>query len=202
MTIRRRVVLGALPAAPLAAAASPQPAALVAALRGGGQVVFMRHAITNHAEVDTGRLGDRAGQRNLSAAGRAQAAAVGRAFAALGIPVGAVLASAVFRAADTAMLAFGRERTRIEPFMTADDYTHDATTLAANIATARRRLTQPPAMGNDVLVGHRTPLMMILGRHLTQAEFPEGALAVFRPGGAEPDMRGILRAEALIEAAA
>lgn len=197
MPLRRSLLAAAL-AAPVALRASPD---LVAALRRGGLVVYMRHAITDRSQLDTGRLGDRAGQRNIDEAGRRQAIAVGRAIAALGIPVGEVLASAVFRAADTAVLAFGRDRVRIEPFMTADDYTHDPSVLAANIATSRRRLTVPPRSGSDFLVGHRTPLMMILNRHLTQEEYPEGALALFRPGGEAPDMLGILPAEQLIAAA-
>jgi phosphohistidine phosphatase SixA len=197
--MRRRalLLLAGLAAARPARAGPP----LVSALRRGGLVVYMRHAITNHSQVDTGRLGNRAGQRNLNEAGRRQAEAVGRAVGALGIPVGEVLASPVFRAADTALLAFGAERARIVPAMTADDYTHDPAVLAANIETQRRRLLTPPRSGNDFLVGHRTPLMMILRRHLTQEEYPEGALALFRPGGAVPDMLGILTAEALVAAA-
>lgn len=199
MTIRRRIVLGAavtvLLAAPFPATASP---ALIGALRGGGLTVYMRHAITDRSQIDTGRLGDRAGQRNLSAAGRAQATRLGAAIRALAIPVGAVLASPVFRASDTAELAFGADQVRIEPFLTADDYTHDATLLAANIARTRVRLAEAPSRGNDILVGHIVPLGMVLGRSLSQAEFPEGALALFRPGTPAPI--GILPAEAVIGA--
>jgi hypothetical protein len=45
-------------------------ASALAALRAGGHVGYMRHAITDRMQVDTGRLGDRAGQRNLSPEGR------------------------------------------------------------------------------------------------------------------------------------
>jgi hypothetical protein len=220
-------VLGAALAVPFAALAAP-PAVpdLVAGLRQGGLTVYMRHSLTDRSQHDTGRLGDRAGQRNLSAAGRVQATRLGAAIRALAIPIGAVLASPVFRAADTAALAFGADGYRIEPFLTADDYTHDAALLAANIARTRERLGQPPARGNDILandflandflandflandflVGHIVPLGMILGRSLSQAEFPEGALALFRPSPslsqASPTLLGILPAEALIAAAA
>jgi phosphohistidine phosphatase SixA len=192
----------ALPA--LAALAAVRPAraeaTLVETLRRGGLVVYMRHAITDRSQADTGRLGDRAGQRKLSAAGRAQAEALGRAFGRLAIPLGAVLASPVFRAADMAALAFGAARVTIEPFLTADDYTHDPTLLAANIARTRARLAEPPASGNDILVGHIVPLGMVLGRSLSQAEFPEGALAVFCPRPA-PALLGIVTAEVVIAAA-
>lgn len=198
--IRRRIILGAATAAPFAAPFGAHAAApLIAALREGGLTVYMRHAITDRSQIDTGRLGDRAGQRNLSAAGRAQATRLGQAIRALGIPIGTVLASPVFRAADTAELAFGADGYRIEPFLTADDYTPDAALLAANIARTRARLAEAPARGSDILVGHIVPLGMIIGRSLSQAEFPEGALALFRPG--TPTLLGIVPAEALIAAA-
>ncbi len=195
MMFRRRFVLAAL-AAPVAARAETS---LIGALRRGGHAVYMRHAITDRSQADTGRLGDRAGQRNLSEAGRAQAAAIGRALAALDIPIGEVLASPVFRSADTAELAFGAGRFRVEPFLTADDYTHDAALLSANIARTRARLAEPPRGGNDILVGHIVPLAMILGRPVAQAEFPEGALAVFEP---RTGLLGVIGAEQLIAAAA
>jgi phosphohistidine phosphatase SixA len=195
----------ALAAASFAFATQPRRArgaeALVAALRAGGHTVYMRHAMTDRAQIDTGRLGDRSGQRNLSPAGRAQAEALGRAVGRLGIPVGTVLTSPVFRAADTAELAFGRQRVRIEPFLTADDYTPDAVLLAANIARTRARLAEAPREGNDILVGHIVPLGMVLGRSLAQAEFLEGALAVFRPGVGEASLLGIVTAEVLIATA-
>ncbi len=200
--LRRRIVplalAGlALPAHTLPARAQP---GLIAALRAGGCVVYLRHAITDRSQVDTGDLARREGQRNLSAAGRAQAEAIGRAYARLGLPLGAVLASPVFRARDTAELAFGAAATRIADFLTADDYTHDAALLAARIAETRRRLTVRPASGNDILVGHIIPLGLVLGRSLSQTEFAEGTLAIFRPGGTAPDLTGFLHADQLIAA--
>lgn len=192
--IRRRALL----AVPLLAAAPVRAQEnLLAALRGGGITVYMRHAITDRSQSDSGRLDDRAGQRNLAPAGIAQAEALGRAWRRLALPLGAVLASPVFRARETAELAFGRDAVRLEPFLTADDYTPDQALLARNIAATRARLAQAPERGNDVLVGHIVPLGMILGRSLGQAEFPEGALALFRPGAG---FLGILPAEAVIAA--
>jgi phosphohistidine phosphatase SixA len=196
--MRRRVVLAALT---LAATPARAEAGLIDALRAGGLVVYLRHAITDRAQIDTGDLSRREGQRNLSAEGRAQAEAIGRAFARLGLPIGAVLTSPVFRARDTAELAFGTDRTRIDGVLTADDYTHDPRLLAERIAETRRRLTLRPASGNDILVGHIVPLGMVLGRSLGQAEFAEGTLALFRPGGTEPALMGFLHARQLIAAA-
>ena len=66
----------------------------------------------------------------------------GRALAALGVPLGQVLASPVFRARDTAELAFGA-RAVVEPLLTADDYTPDAAQLARQIAWLRARTGRP-----------------------------------------------------------
>ncbi|MBU8542154.1 MULTISPECIES: histidine phosphatase family protein [Roseomonadaceae] len=199
--MRRRTLLAApawllAPTAFAATAQGPAAAALLAALRAGGVVVVLRHGITDRRQADTGRLGDRAGQRNLSEAGRAQARRLGQSFAALGLRLGEVLTSPVFRARDTAELAFGA-RAVVEPRLTADDYTPDPALLVRNIAWLRDRVRQPSAPDAvDVLVGHIVPLGMMLGRGLSQAEYPEGALAVFAPGGA---LLGILAAETLAD---
>ena len=61
----------ALLVAPSGLRAQEPPGARIEAMRRGGVVVFLRHAATVGSQVDTGRLGDRAGQRNLSPEGRA-----------------------------------------------------------------------------------------------------------------------------------
>jgi len=168
----------------------------VALLRAGGLNLYLRHATTDRSQADTGRRGDRAGQRNLSEAGRAQATALGEAFRRLAIPVSEVVTSEVFRSLDTAELAFGR--VRVERDLIADDYTPgDAGEDARAVS---RRLAVPPTPGtNRVLVGHIVPLGLVLGRGLAQAEFPEGAMGVFRPaGGARSEHLGFVRAEQLI----
>jgi phosphohistidine phosphatase SixA len=181
-----------------ATAQGAEAASLVAALRAGGVVAVMRHGITDRSQVDTGDLANRAGQRNLSEAGRAQSIRTGRAVAALGIPLGQVLASPVFRALDTADLAFGSRRV-VEANLTADDYTPDFALLRARIDWLRARSGRPSAPDRtDVLVGHIVPLGMALGRGLAQEEFPEGSFAVFAQGGR---LIGILAAETLWAAA-
>ena len=196
---RRAALLLALPAPAAASTAKGEAAAaLVAALRAGGHVAVMRHAITDRSQVDTGDLLNRAGQRNLSEAGRAQSRRLGAAFAALHVPLGEVVASPVFRARDTAEIAFGA-RAQVEPMLTADDYTPDAAQLARQIAWLRARVGVPSVPdATDVLVGHIVPLGMMLGRPLAQAEYPEGGMAVFAPGGR---LLGILSAESLAAAA-
>ena len=172
---------------------------LLALLRAGGLNLYFRHAITDRSQVDSGRRGDRAGQRNLNEAGRVQATQLGRAMRALNIPIAEVLTSEVFRAKDTAELAFGVERVRVQPELIADDYTSGSATNDARAAS--RLLARPVSGGNRVMVGHIVPLGMILGRGLAQQEFPEGAAGVFRPRGADWEFLGFFRAEQLIGAA-
>lgn len=198
--MRRRLLLAALLARPAFAATAQgaEAAALIAALRAGDVVAVMRHGITDRSQADRGDLARREAQRNLDAAGRAQSVRTGRAIAALGIPLGQVLTSPVFRALDTADLAFGPRRV-VEPALTADDYTPDPALLRQRIAWLGQRVRQASAPGvTDVLVGHIVPLGMMLGRGLPQAQFPEGGFAVFARGG---ELRGTLAAEALWTAA-
>lgn len=196
----QRRTIAALLAAPLVARAQPfrfiETLEALALLRAGGLNLYIRHAITDRAQVDTGRRGDRAGQRNLSAAGEAQARALGEAFRRLAIPVAEVLASEVFRALETAQLAFGAARVRIHPHLIADDYTSGSATEDARIVS-RDLLAAPVTGGNRVLVGHIVPLGMMLGRGLAQQEFPEGSMGVFRPGGGRWEHLGFVTAEQL-----
>jgi broad specificity phosphatase PhoE len=79
-------------------------------LRQGGCVVLMRHSQTEAGVGDPPgfTLGRCETQRNLSAAGRTQAARVGEAFRREDIALAAVRSSAWCRCTDTARLAFGR----------------------------------------------------------------------------------------------
>src|SRR5215813_731007 len=104
--LRIRVFVAALAAFAALAGAWPsayaQPVAtelagpaLLAALRGGGYVLFFRHAATDFGQNDDRMTGyeDCATQRNLIDKGRADARAIGADIRALGIPIGDVLAS-------------------------------------------------------------------------------------------------------------
>ena len=181
-------------------AAQGEAEVLVAAMQDGGKVIYLRHAATNADEIDTGRLGDRAGQRNLSAAGIAQARALGPAFGTLEIPLDGILASPVFRARDTAELAFGAGRITVTQDLVADDYA-GAGLRAMLDATARLLSTPPPPGTNRLLIGHRTPLEMVTGSRFPDTVLPEGAMAVFLPG-ATPRLLGTMTAERLIQSAA
>src|SRR5918997_1462333 len=101
--------------------------ALLARLRRGGLVLFFRHTDTRGEPCDRSfRVGDRAGQRNISEAGRAQARRVGERLRELGVPVALpVLAGPVFRARDTAEEAFGAGSVVVTDGLLADDYAGD-----------------------------------------------------------------------------
>ncbi|WP_198381396.1 histidine phosphatase family protein [Roseomonas sp. KE2513] len=187
--IRRALLLLLAPLPAVAAELTPlrpgmrEGDALVARLRAGGLVLFLRHADTRGEPCDRSfRVDDREGQRNISRAGRGQAASIGQRLEELGIPVETpVLAGPVFRARDTAEAAFGAAQVRVTDELLADDYAGGR--LAEVIEGHRRLLSSPVAAGaNRVLVGHRTPLIMALGEVVGGQALPEGALAVVSPG--------------------
>jgi phosphohistidine phosphatase SixA len=178
---------------------SPAGDALVERLRRGGLVMFFRHADTQGQPCDRSfRIGDRAGQRNISLAGRAQSRQIGAAIKALRIPVETpVLAGPVFRARDTAELAFGAGQVRVVDGLLADDYA--GARLDWVLSEHRRLFSEPVAAGfNRVLVGHRTPAIMVLGPSLGGDAFPEGTALVIEPGAPGPRVLGILAPAPLV----
>jgi len=182
----------ATPVQPLATS-DPAAASLLERLRGGGLVLFVRHADTLGEPCDRDYVvGRREGQRNLSPRGRAQARAIGAELAERGIGVHwPVLAGPVFRARDTAEIAFGVERVQITQDLLADDYAGGR--LAEVLEGHRRLLSQPVAAGaNRVLVGHRTPAVLVVGEGLAGRALPEGGAAVLRPHGERFQLLGVL----------
>jgi phosphohistidine phosphatase SixA len=191
--MRRRVLLSLLLATPAAAqerlrpvtADEPEGAALVARLRAGGLVLFFRHADTRGEPCDRSfRVGERAGQRGISPEGIAQSRRIGERLRELGIPVELpVLAGPVYRARDTAEQAFGATDVRVTDSLLADDFS--GARLPWVLAEHRRLFSEavPPGT-NRVLVGHRTPAIMVAGEAVGGRAFPEGAALVIAPRGA------------------
>ena len=170
-----------------AAAAAQTPAAvplrgaeLLAALRGGGFVLYFRHADTDWKQNDTGgmRLEDCAAQRNLSDRGRENARAIGAAIRALAIPIGSVLASPLCRTVETAMLAFGVA----EKSMAVREGGPLPPGSPGRYEALRVLLSTPVAPGtNLVLVGHAYPYYSLVGGQYLE----EGEADVVRPRGAD-----------------
>lgn len=173
---------------------SPEGLGLLARLRMGGLVLFFRHAATHGEACDSSfRVGERAGQRNLSPEGRMQARRIGLALRASGVPIALpVLAGPVFRARDTAEEAFGALNVRVTDGLLADDYAGDRLgwVLRQHGVLFNTPATDPAA--NAVLVGHRTPAIMVLGEAVGGRAFPEGGALVLRPGATGAEILGIL----------
>lgn len=171
---------------------APEGAALVARLRQGGLVLFFRHADTRGETCDiTFRVGDRPGQRNVSPAGVAQSRLIGQRLRELGIPVALpVLAGPVYRARDTAEHAFGAANVVVTDSLLADDFSGPR--LGWVLDEHRRLFGEAVPRGtNRVLVGHRTPGIMVAGDAVGGRAFPEGGALVIEPLGRDFRVLGI-----------
>lgn len=156
----------------------PGPLEVVERLRGGGYVVFLRHAATDHSQKDVPGvpLTNCAGQRNLNDAGRHEAEVIGRAWRALELPLGDVLSSGYCRTRETAELAF--RRYEIVPALTGIP-AERVGTYTGRVRALRRLLGTKPRDGeNTVVVGHIANL-----EAATSVEIEEGESAIFEPLG-------------------
>jgi phosphohistidine phosphatase SixA len=174
-------------------ASHPKGAYLIERLRDGGLVMFFRHADTIGMPCDASfKIGDRKGQRNISERGQDQARSIGAAFNEYSIPFSTpVLAGPVYRARDTAEHAFGKKNVRVTNSLLADDFS--GSRLEWVLAEHRRLFSERVLAGtNRVLVGHRTPAIMVLGQSVAQQAFPEGAALVIEPTGQSAKLLGIL----------
>jgi len=142
--------------------------AAVERLRRGGYVVALRHAATDPTATDlTANLRDCSRQRNLNAAGRRQARAIGRAFRQQDIPVGRVLASPFCRTRHTARLAFG-EAQPSRALLSPDFGDGDPERRPRGL---RRLLTlAPPSGSNTVLVSHEAAIAAATGVTVAEGE--------------------------------
>jgi phosphohistidine phosphatase SixA len=170
------------------AAAEPDPA-LLAKLRHGGYVLYLRHASTDFSQNDERMTSydDCASQRNLTDKGRQEARALGAEVKRLAIPIGPVYASPFCRTRETAQLVFGRyERTneaRGGPANTNDPTRYEP---------LRKLLTtKPPSGQNAVISSHGNPFYALFG----PPYLAEGEMAVIQPGGDSFTLVGRIRLE-------
>lgn len=175
---------------PIAAAcAETDEAALWAALRDGGHVALMRHAIAPGVGDPAGfRLDDCTTQRKLSEQGRAQARAIGERFRANGIATAAVFSSQWCRCLDTAReLALGE----VVAFPGLNSFFADRGEEARHTAAVR------------ALIGERarSPLPLVLVTHqvnitaLTGVFPASGEIIVLRVDGDTPSVAGRIRTD-------
>ena len=130
-----------------------QGADLLAALRGGGYVVYFRHTATDFSKLDgvVTDYGDCAQQRMLSAKGRSDAETLGARLRELKLPMGVALASPYCRTMEHARLTFGRVMPRNEIREAA----------GGDYPGLRRLLAEPVAKGAlRWVVGHGTPVLL------------------------------------------
>ena len=153
---------------------------LLAALRGGGYILYFRHTDTDHSQNDERMTSveDCTTQRNLTDRGRDHARALGEVIRTLGIPIGAVLASPLCRTVETAMLAFGaaqkvpaaREGGPLPPGS------------PGRFPALRALLSTPVAPGaNTVIVAHAYPYFSLVGGQFLS----EGEADMVRPRGGD-----------------
>jgi phosphohistidine phosphatase SixA len=155
---------------------------LVAALRGGGYVLVMRHANAPAALPNrtTARPGNVALERQLSDAGIRGATEMGRVLRSLGVSIGSVWVSPTFRARETA------ERLAFPNPAVAEDLGEGAASMADPLpglvqALLARAATVPQPGTNTILVTHSPNIGGAF-----PAERPavaEGEVFVVRPDG-------------------
>jgi phosphohistidine phosphatase SixA len=176
-----------LPAAP----ATAVDEVLWTLLKGGGQVVLLRHGATDMEQRDQAGapLEDCARQRNLSDDGRDDSRLIGEAFRSRGIPVGRVLSSGYCRCRETAQLAFGR----VELWLALQQSLNDREVQAQRAADIRALASEVPAGGNLILVSHQYPIRVLTGIQIGEGEF----LVLTPRGGGVFDITGRIPPEEL-----
>lgn len=131
-------------------------------LRGGGQVVLIRHGVTHPGVGDPPgfRLDDCSTQRNLSEAGRREAQRLGEEIRARGIPIAQVISSPWCRCLDTARLAF-RIEARTDPAL--GNLFGRRELEEEQVAALRKLVRRPAGGGNLFLVTHGSTTYALTG---------------------------------------
>jgi phosphohistidine phosphatase SixA len=151
----------------LATALAARPAAAqaddpLARLRAGGHALVMRHARTEPGTGDPPgfRLEDCSTQRNLSAAGREQARAIGALLRGARVPVDRVLSSRWCRCLETARLL---DMGEVEPFPPIDSFFADRGRRGPQTEAVRAFLRGWRGPGNVVMVTHQVNVTALTG---------------------------------------
>jgi|GEM_PF-320725 len=154
-------------------------AELVASLKKGGHVIYIRHTTTDVSKTDQNRedLSDWTKQRNLSDKGRREALGIGLAMRALGIPLADVIVSPYCRCIETGKLAFGKAQVSKDLAFSVAEDKKDAEQLAKALKVMLG--TKPAGQTNSVLISHS-------GNLQDAAQIfpkPEGVTMIFKPQG-------------------
>jgi phosphohistidine phosphatase SixA len=171
----------AVPAMPQGASAPSSES--IAALRGGGYVMVLRHGATNPDQADTDPLNitDLSKQRLLSDQGRALAKSMGESLHKLNIPVSQVQTSKFNRAIETgALLGYGE----VSPSF---DFTEGGLVVPPKENDRRAKAlraaagTTPAAGTNVIIVTHKPNLLDAFGKDWF--DIREGEMSIFKPDG-------------------
>ena len=143
--------------------------ALWALLKQGGQVVLIRHAVTDPGIGDPPgfKVDDCRTQRNLSDAGRAEAQRLGASLRARDVPVARVLASPWCRALETARIAFGAEAQAEPALANLFEYSQNR---ERQLAGFRALVANAPKQGNLFMVTHGSTTLAFTGVNPATAE--------------------------------
>jgi phosphohistidine phosphatase SixA len=167
---RFRVLAAILLLALLTSSTARADDAAWSALREDTAVLIVRHAQTEPGVGDPPgfRLGDCATQRNLSPAGRAQAADIGRALRERKVPVARVESSQWCRCIDTARLAF--PGLSVQPVPALNSFFPARDTSADQTQAINARIAAWRGPGVLVLVTHQVNISALTSRTVAAAE--------------------------------
>ncbi len=144
-------------------------ARIVAALKQGGHIIYLRHADRHSGARERfdensslKAFEDCATQRNLTREGREDARQIGDALRQWNVPIGRIIALPLCRTRETARLAFG-------PEIELDSKLY-------NVDHLRSIVSQVPTRGNTVIVATEDQVFQLVGTKLRPGE-----AAVFAP---------------------
>jgi phosphohistidine phosphatase SixA len=157
---------------------------LVSGLRGGGYVIVMRHAHAPAEPPPTGQADpdNKTGERQLDAAGKAQAKAIGGGLKAQGIPVGPVYSSPTFRALETVrLMGFEKPEAKSELGDGGASMAASAAGLAGTAWLKVKAGEATPRGRNVLVITHGPNIALAFGDGFK--DMVDGEAAVFRPDG-------------------
>jgi phosphohistidine phosphatase SixA len=149
-------------------------------LQGGGQVVLVRHALTDPGVGDPEgmKLSDCKTQRNLSKEGQREAVQLGAELRRRGVPVAALLSSPWCRCLETARLAFARP---VEVHAALGNLFDRREGEAAQVEALRELVQQrAPQAGNVFMITHGSTTHALTGVSPGTSEM---VVLTPRPGG-------------------
>jgi hypothetical protein len=174
------LVVLALSVSPLLAQGRPGDADLLKALRAGGHVVVMRHAMADPDKADTDPLNFRntKTQQPLTELGRQSAKALGDTWRRLGITFNEVLTSRFNRAYQTALMA-GFKGAKAVTELTEGSLVVSPNEQRRRAAFLRELTVAPLAPGqNRLIITHRVSIAQAYGKEWYDVK--EGEASIFR----------------------